>query len=61
MYRRSRRGRLSTRACCWPPQIANFYVELSDPDVMSALCLVHQPLLDEYLSQLASWRILTGT
>ena len=24
------------------PQIANFYVELSDPDVMSALCLVHQ-------------------
>src|SRR5579862_4506896 len=24
------------------PQIANFYSELSDPDVMSALCLVHQ-------------------
>src|SRR5215813_8982351 len=24
------------------PQIANFYQELSDPDVMSALCLVHQ-------------------
>jgi glutamate synthase (NADPH/NADH) large chain len=24
------------------PQIANFYTELSDPDVMSALCLVHQ-------------------
>ncbi|HVZ59479.1 MAG TPA: glutamate synthase large subunit [Terriglobales bacterium] len=24
------------------PQIANFYVELSDPDVTSALCLVHQ-------------------
>ena len=24
------------------PQIANFYRELSDPDVMSALCLVHQ-------------------
>ena len=24
------------------PQIANFYGELSDPDVMSALCLVHQ-------------------
>jgi glutamate synthase (NADPH/NADH) large chain len=24
------------------PQIAKFYVELSDPDVMSALCLVHQ-------------------
>jgi glutamate synthase domain-containing protein 2/glutamate synthase domain-containing protein 1/glutamate synthase domain-containing protein 3 len=24
------------------PQIANFYNELSDPDVMSALCLVHQ-------------------
>src|SRR5438132_11729489 len=24
------------------PQIANFYKELSDPDVMSALCLVHQ-------------------
>jgi glutamate synthase domain-containing protein 2/glutamate synthase domain-containing protein 1/glutamate synthase domain-containing protein 3 len=24
------------------PQIANFYEELSDPDVMSALCLVHQ-------------------
>jgi glutamate synthase (NADPH/NADH) large chain len=24
------------------PQIANFYPELSDPDVMSALCLVHQ-------------------
>ena len=24
------------------PQIANFYAELSDPDVMSALCLVHQ-------------------
>ncbi len=24
------------------PQIANFYNELSDPDAMSALCLVHQ-------------------
>ena len=24
------------------PQIANFYSELSDPDAMSALCLVHQ-------------------
>ena len=24
------------------PQIANFYKELSDPDVTSALCLVHQ-------------------
>ncbi|MEO8125659.1 MAG: glutamate synthase large subunit, partial [Bryobacteraceae bacterium] len=24
------------------PQIANFYTELSDPDAMSALCLVHQ-------------------
>ena len=24
------------------PQIENFYGELSDPDVMSALCLVHQ-------------------
>ena len=24
------------------PQIAHFYKELSDPDVMSALCLVHQ-------------------
>ena len=24
------------------PQIANFYGELSDPDVMSSLCLVHQ-------------------
>jgi len=24
------------------PQIAHFYVELADPDVMSALCLVHQ-------------------
>ncbi len=24
------------------PQIANFYSELSDPDVTSALCLVHQ-------------------
>jgi len=24
------------------PQIENFYAELSDPDVMSALCLVHQ-------------------
>src|SRR5271169_5874813 len=24
------------------PQIANFYTELSDPDVMSAICLVHQ-------------------
>ncbi|HUS06755.1 MAG TPA: glutamate synthase large subunit [Bryobacteraceae bacterium] len=24
------------------PQIANFYAELSDPDAMSALCLVHQ-------------------
>ncbi len=24
------------------PQIANFYKELSDPDVVSALCLVHQ-------------------
>ena len=24
------------------PQIANFYRELSDPDAMSALCLVHQ-------------------
>jgi glutamate synthase (NADPH) large chain len=24
------------------PQIANFYSELADPDVMSALCLVHQ-------------------
>jgi glutamate synthase (NADPH) large chain len=24
------------------PQIANFYKELSDPEVMSALCLVHQ-------------------
>jgi glutamate synthase (NADPH) large chain len=24
------------------PQIANFYAELSDPDVASALCLVHQ-------------------
>ena len=24
------------------PQIANFYEELSDPDVMSAICLVHQ-------------------
>jgi glutamate synthase domain-containing protein 2/glutamate synthase domain-containing protein 1/glutamate synthase domain-containing protein 3 len=24
------------------PQIAKFYVELSDPEVMSALCLVHQ-------------------
>jgi glutamate synthase domain-containing protein 2/glutamate synthase domain-containing protein 1/glutamate synthase domain-containing protein 3 len=24
------------------PQIATFYMELSDPDVMSALCLVHQ-------------------
>ncbi len=24
------------------PQIAKFYKELSDPDVMSALCLVHQ-------------------
>src|SRR5205814_4205017 len=26
------------------PQIANFYGELSDPDVASALCLVHQRL-----------------
>ena len=24
------------------PQIPNFYNELSDPDMMSALCLVHQ-------------------
>ncbi len=24
------------------PQIAKFYIELSDPDVMSALCVVHQ-------------------
>src|SRR5262249_7631484 len=24
------------------PQIAHFYKELSDPDVMSAICLVHQ-------------------
>src|SRR2546430_8528407 len=24
------------------PQIANFYPELNDPDVVSALCLVHQ-------------------
>jgi len=38
---------LSTRTVVYKglllaPQIANFYTELSDPDVISALCLVHQ-------------------
>ncbi|MEN6605258.1 MAG: glutamate synthase central domain-containing protein, partial [Bryobacteraceae bacterium] len=38
---------LSTRTVVYKglllaPQIANFYLDLSDPDVMSALCLVHQ-------------------
>ena len=36
------------------PQIANFYGELSDPDVTSALCLVHQRFFDEHVSQLAT-------
>jgi glutamate synthase domain-containing protein 1 len=36
------------------PQIANFYGELSDPEVESALCLVHQRFLDEYIPELAA-------
>ena len=31
-----------TRACCWRRRSPIFISELSDPDVMSALCLVHQ-------------------
>ena len=31
-----------TRDCCLPHRLANFYRELSDPDAVSALCLVHQ-------------------
>ena len=40
--RRSRRAPSSIRACFSLRKIANFYSELSDPDVASALCLVHQ-------------------
>ena len=42
---RSRRSRARTivyKGLLLAPQIAKFYKELSDPDVTSALCLVHQ-------------------
>jgi len=35
-------------------QLTNFYRELSDPDVVSALCLVHQRFFDKHFSQLAA-------
>ena len=36
------------------PQIANFYPELSDPEVVSALCLVHQRFSHQHVSHLAT-------
>ena len=41
-FRRCRRAPSSTKACCSPRRSAEFYTELTDPDAMSALCLVHQ-------------------
>ena len=40
--RRSPRRTIVYKGLLLAPQIANFYSELSDPDVTSALCLVHQ-------------------
>ena len=39
---RSRREQLFYKGLLLAPQIANFYGELADPTVTSALCLVHQ-------------------
>ena len=36
------------------PQIANFYPELSDPELMSALCLVHASAFPQHLPHLAT-------
>ena len=36
------RARLSTRACCWRRRSPTFTRSCSDPEVTSALCLVHQ-------------------
>ena len=41
------------------PQIANFYKELSDPDAMSALCLVHQRFSTNTFPR-GNWRIPSG-
>jgi len=53
-FLRSRAGTIVYKGLLLAPQITNFYRELSDPDVMSALCLVHQALLDQHFSQLAT-------
>ena len=40
--RRSRRGPSCTRGCCWRRRSRTSISDLSDPDAISALCLVHQ-------------------
>ena len=35
-------GPSSTKACCLAEQLADFYVELKDPSMVSALAMVHQ-------------------
>ena len=42
IFHRSLRRTIVYKGLLLAPQIANFYNELSDPDTMSALCLVHQ-------------------
>ncbi len=42
IFRRSPCRTIVYKGLLLAPQIANFYGELSDPDVTSALCLVHQ-------------------
>ena len=42
IFRRCRARTIVYKGLLLAPQIANFYGELSDPDVTSALCLVHQ-------------------
>ena len=37
-----RRARSSTRACCSPHQVGEYYIDLQDPRMVSALALVHQ-------------------
>jgi len=61
MYRRSRRRTIVYKGLLLAPQIANFYVELSDPDVDERAVPGPSALLDEYLFPAGSWRILTGT
>ena len=52
--RRSPRAPSSTKACCWRRRSPTSIRELSDPDVVSALCLVHQRFSHQHVSHLAA-------